>query len=174
MVNGGSSHASVVMNVYNGANEMQGLFTQNQAPNSLGWIIQEAIGSTASQTLQTNFLNITSTIYTGSGTPPSSATPCIWAGTGTPPAGAITTFAELQAAMGTPGDPSGANTISHNILTATNLIASTLSTQTNVASTNLKFLSAADKAWLSFGNDIIQWFENVMKTAQQHAQNANG
>ncbi len=136
-------------------------------------LIESAIGSTTNQTLVNNFQAINNTIWYGSGSTQPADT--IWDGTGDPlTADPIQTFYRLRVDMGLPGDPNGANHIYHTYVNSNNTISSTLSTQTNVANTNLKMLGSEDKQWLSFGNDMIQMFEGVMKAAQQHAQNAGG
>lgn len=173
MTNENSTSSALVTEVRADAKKMAAACSGTSASpaGSLEAEILAANGSTANQSLASNFKSIEDTIYTGSGTPPPDT---IWAGTGIPASTDITTFAELQADMGTPGDPEGANHIYHTILTASNTNTSTLTTQTNVANTELKLLSSQDKQWLSFGNDIIQSFEGVMKAAQQHTQNAGG
>jgi hypothetical protein len=172
MINENSSSTTTVSNALADATQMSNLLSGagSSNPQATGYI-SEALGPVALSSLNTNFQSIVGEFYTGSGTPPPDT---IWAGQGTAPTNAITTFAQLQTDMATPGDPMGANHIYHTFLNAGNTINSTLSTQTNVANTELKLLGSQDKQWLSFGNDMIQMFEGIMKAAQQHAQNANG
>lgn len=170
MTNDNSSSTTSVSNAYTDSEDMVN-FLNGQSGNTAATYVSEALGSTTTQSLITNFQAINGIFFTGSGTPPPNT---IWDGTGQAPTGAITTFAQLQQDMAQPGDPSGANNIYHTILNASNTNSSTLSTQTNVANTSLKMLSSEDKQWMSFGNDMIQMFEGIMKAAQQHAQNANG
>lgn len=178
LVNGGGDASSVVK-VAKELDQLLNLLNPKAPGSPEATYVQTALGSVATQQLFNNLLTMRQTIYLGNGDPydPTTSVP------GTPPidtitpndaTGTIQTFAQLQADMGQPGDPGGANHIYHTILTAHGTITTTLTTATNIADTKIKILSTEDQTWLSFMHTLMQAFVDMEKAPTQHMQSANG